>query len=98
MNSSPIDKQHILKLIDFLYNEVISAGGDGDSLWYSRYYDINEIEKVLAEYNSQLKFPWQINLSGKTIQWGENQEWVIITNDEQVYLRSPDWQQCKIRY
>ena len=32
INESQQIKEHIIKLIDLLYNEVISAGGDGDAV------------------------------------------------------------------
>jgi len=101
MNYSNIDektKTHLLKLIDFLYNEVISASGDGDALWYSKYYDVKDILYLIEEYNNQLKFKWEIRGNDKNIYWGKDQEGMIITNDEEVYKNSPSWQQILIKY
>jgi hypothetical protein len=92
------NKEHILKLIDLLYNECLSAGGDGDALWYSRYYDVNDILPLVQEYNSKLKWPWKIELKDTHINWGDNQEWITITNSEEYYDASPFWIQMKIRY
>jgi hypothetical protein len=101
MNYCSIDedqKKHLLKLIDFLYYEVLSAGGDGDALWYSKYYPVKDILPLIEEYNSKLKFKWEIKGDDKNIYWGESQEGMIITNDEEVYKKSPSWQQCLIKY
>src|ERR1035441_4643591 len=87
------NKEHILKLIDLLYYECLSAGGDGDALWYSKYYDVNDILPLIKEYNDSKKFPWTIMTAADTIYWGDNQEWISITNDKNVYDKSPDWMQ-----
>ncbi len=38
MKKNKPNKEHILKLIDFMYCEMCSSGGDGDGIWYTRYY------------------------------------------------------------
>jgi hypothetical protein len=83
-------KEHLMKLIDLIYNEVIDAGGDGDAVWYSRFYDINDILPLIKEYNDKLKFPWEIHIKDKRIDWGNDQEWAIITNDENEYNGFPE--------
>lgn len=85
-----MNDEHLLKIIDLLYNECVSSGGDGDALWYSRFYTIDRILPLVRKYNSTLKCPFKIDIQdGKTIHWGDNQEWIIITTDELVYLSSP---------
>ena len=41
------DKKHLLKLIEWILDEVLRAGGDGDALWYSRFYDVKEIFEIV---------------------------------------------------
>jgi hypothetical protein len=99
MQYSPIDdrdKEHLLKLIDWLYQEVKRSGGDGDALWYSRFYDIKDILVLVNEYNDKLKYKWTVELdqNRNLISWGSNQEYVMITNTEEYYKTSPSWQQC----
>lgn len=92
-------RPHLLKLIDFIYNEVGRAGGDGDALWYSRFYEIKDIKALVEEYNEKTRFPWEVKTDGdNTLHWGTNQEWVIITNNEEEYNLAPGWIQIKIRY
>lgn len=102
MNYSKIEtqetKDHLLKLIDFLYNEMVSSGGDGDALWYSTYYNVEDIKVLVETYNSKLKFPMTIEIRGESLHWGDNQEWIVITNDSEYYHTSPDWIQIKVRY
>ena len=102
MNYLTIDKNgcsdHLTKLIDVIFHEVLSAGGDGDVLWYSRFYDINDILPLIKTYNDKLEYKWNIVVKNNTIHWGDNQEWVIITNDENFYNTSPECIQMKIIY
>ena len=58
-----IDRTHLLKLIDLLYQEVRSVGGDGDALWYSRYYDVKSILSLIEEYNNSSEYKWNIDFS-----------------------------------
>ena len=91
-------EDHLLKLIDFLYKDVLSAGGDGDALWYSRYYKVSDIYPLVEKYNKALKFPWKLELTDMDILWHDNQESLHITNNEQTYLQAPSWQQILIKY
>ncbi len=98
---SPIDadrKRHLLKLIGFLFDEVLNAGGDADAMWYSVYYDVEDLYPIIEEINSKLKFPWKLSLGGTGINWHDHQQGILITNDEEVYKNSPSWQQILIRY
>ena len=91
-------REHLMKLIDFIYNEVLSSGGDGNAFWYSRFYNVADLLPLVKEYNDKLKFPWKVEFTEKTINWGDNQEWAVITNDEDLYKMAPDWMQIKIQY
>ena len=87
-----------MKLIDFIYHEVVSSGGDGDALWYSKFHNVIDILPLIKEYNDKLKFPWKVEFDGRTINWGDDQEWAMITNDEDLYKMVPSWSQITIRY
>lgn len=98
---------HLLKIIDLLYTECISAGGDGDALWYSRFYDVKDLLLLVEKYNSSLKFPFKIIkdsndtinciISEGTIRWENDQECIIITNDESLYVNWPKWGQFVLK-
>ncbi len=99
INESQQIKEHIIKLIDLLYNEVISAGGDGDALWYTRFFDLNEIKTIVKEYNDTNNIKWQINEDRPgTFTWGKGEEAAIFTDDINEFNSSPDWIQMKIIY
>lgn len=91
-------REHLMKLIDLLYNECASAGGDGDALWYSRYYRVTDILPLVKEYNSKLKFPSEIKIIDNNIHWGDNQEDIMITNNKDWFDTAPDWIQMKVIY
>jgi len=82
-----------------LHYEVTSASGDGDSMWYTRYYDLEEIKELLQEYNNDYATGWEINADvPNVINWGIDQEWCMITDDINIFNESPDWIQMKIQY
>ncbi len=92
------DKKHITSLLNWLADEVCRAGGDGDAIWYSEYYDVKEIFEIVKEINSGWKFPWKVELNGDTIFWGEHQEGMLITNNKETFDNRPNWQQVAIAW
>lgn len=92
------NKQHILKMVDWLITEMCSAGGDGDALWYSKYYNVKDLYKLCEEYNSRLKFPYKLVWRGdKTFHiTDESNEDFVITNDENEFNNRPSWQQVTL--
>ena len=91
-------KQHILNLLIWIEQEVLSSGGDGDAAWFSRFYSVNDIAPILVEYNKTRPYPWKVLIDGDKIHWGENQEWAFITNNEEDFNGLPEWVQAKIRW
>lgn len=93
-----MNREHLFKIIDLLYTTCISAGGDGDALWYSKYHKIDTLLPLIEEYNNTLKFPFKIDrIDNNTIHWGINQELIIITNNEDIYINCPVWSQFVLR-
>ena len=88
-------KIHIKNLINWLIAEVISAGGDGDALWYSRSYSVDEIFSILKECDL---YDFTIDKQDNRITFGTGQEWLVITNDERDGMNAPSWQQVRICY
>lgn len=86
---------HIKELINWLIAEVISAGGDGDALWYSRYYHVDEILPILQECKL---YNFTIDKKENSILVGKDQEWFSITNNQEDWNNAPPWQQVKIWY
>lgn len=93
-------KKHIFNLIDWLVQESLSSGGDGDAIWYSRFFTLEEILPILEEYNKvHPEYGWTIqNLDGRTVTYGQGQECIIITTNNNDWLTSPEWIQAKIRW
>ena len=99
MSKVKINKEHVTNLIEFLYKEVCSSGGDGDALWYSKHYSIEDLLECFKEYNDDNAIGWKFaDLSVNTFHWGNSQEWVTVTTSKELYDSSPDWQQIKIQY
>ena len=92
------NKDHMTNFINFLIYEVGSAGGDGDGLWYSVFYKVDDIIKFIQE-NKLMPDHWVIQkVDDLTYNIGEYQEWLTITNDESVYNNAPSWQQILIKW
>ena len=101
MNYSKIDcfnREHVITLIRWLFNEVLSAGGDGDGIWYSHYFDIEDILQLIADENLCPSFFKAEVKDSKTISFGRGEEWLIITNDKEVFNNRPSWQQISLSY
>lgn len=91
--------EHIRILLDFLYQEVMSAGGDGDAIWYTKLYDIADIRTIIIDYNRDNNLGWDLDMiDDNTLNFGIGQEWITITNDFKTFNESPDWIQIKIQY
>lgn len=89
----------INNLLHALHSQVISSGGDGDAVWYSRFFYVNDIKRLVYEYNQKLAYPWEIKIrDDKTFDWGNDQEWITITNDEEMFMKLPEWIELKLRY
>lgn len=87
-------KSHVKNILNVLYTDCLSAGGDGDAFWYITYYDLNEIFDIVKEFNSTLKYPYEtVELRDNEIHWGQQQEWILITNKKELYDNRPEWLQ-----
>ena len=84
------------KIIDLLYTSVKSEGGDGDAIWLTKYTPLSEITSVLNKYNEKHNTEWVVTINQDHILWGDNQEWVIITDSREFYDKQPNWIILKI--
>ena len=90
---------HIEMLINWLIEEVKSSGGDGDGIWYSQIFDVQDIKEFIL-LNNLLPDRWAFQDISElnTISVGEGQEGLIITNNVSVYNSRPFWQQVTIAW
>lgn len=89
---------HLRRLIEWLRDDVISAGGDGDAIWYSCYYDINDIRQFILKFDLFGKH-WivdEVKDESFSIHYG--QESIFITNRQEDFDNRPSWQQVSISY
>jgi len=70
------------KILDLIRNAVIVESGDGDAIWLSKHTSLDEIIKLIEEYNLKNDTGWEIQKEENYLTWGINQEWATITNDE----------------
>lgn len=85
-----------IRILDLLYNNVIDEGGDGDAIWFSRYSSLEEILKLINEYNLNNNTGWCIEEKENYLLWGDNQEWVTITCDKEIFDKEPSWTALRI--
>lgn len=92
------DEYRLRKLLDFLYDEVRSAGGDGDAMLYLSYFDFDWVMEIVMHWNANLEHRWNFMRDGDIMTLYDNQEGIIITKDKNVYDNRPDWQQISIEW
>ncbi len=84
-------KERVFKLLDWLFEEVINVGGDGDGVWLSVLHPIEELSPVVKEWAS-LKCPhWNLGVSEKSICLTYGQEWLQITTDKEELDAVSPW-------
>jgi hypothetical protein len=96
MSKIKLNKRLTDNMLKLLSEAVLSEGGDGDALWYTRYFDIDDIKKSIEEYEGPKS--WRIEVLADEISWGTGEEWVVITDSEERFNTAPDWIQMKIKY
>lgn len=87
-----------LKVLDLIYQSIISEGGDGDALWLSKHTSLEDLSEIIKEYNVNNKTRWDLIINDDHILWGLDQEWDIITNDVDLFNSQPKWIILKIDY
>ena len=84
------------KMIDLLYSSVVSEGGDGDAIWLSKHTSLKDIIPMLEKYDVDHNTGWKVVVSENHINWGDGQEWVLITDSGVFYHDQPAWIILKI--
>lgn len=70
------------ELLDFITDVIISEGGDADATWFCTHKTIPELYEIIKYYNeNHFKYNWEIELKENHIHFGEEQQWLTITND-----------------
>lgn len=98
MNYCTVDEQtkaHLIKLLEWLFDEVISAGGDGDAFWYSKNFSVADLLPLVEHVKKSKNLRWELKLDGPCIICHLGQQSLLITNEESVF---PSWAQVKIFY
>jgi hypothetical protein len=92
------NKEHLKTLIKWLIEEVQSAGGDGDGIWHSQYYSIDQLKALIIEEKLMSKH-WQLEMCNPDGFWMfGNQECLLITNSKEDFDNRPSWQQVSLVY
>lgn len=81
----------IEKTLELLYTSVVAEGGDGDAYWLTKHNPLPELMNVIEKFNINHNTGWSVSLKGDYIEWGSNQEWVMITDKETFWNDKPDW-------
>jgi hypothetical protein len=76
------DKKDIMSILNFLYEKTIEDGGDGEAIWLTKFYKLEDIAKII---NSEYQTDWKVEFNYNYIYWGNDQESVVITNNNVIY-------------
>ena len=69
-----MDTENNKKVLDLIHSSIISEGGDGDAIWLSKHTSLNEIKKLIDEYNTNNNTGWEIEEKENHLIWGIDQE------------------------
>lgn len=93
-----MDVETYKKIIDLIYSSIISEGGDGDAIWLSKHKSLSEIEELIKNFNLINNINWTLEVREIYIMWGSDQEWCVITCDEDFFNSQPNWITLRIKY
>ena len=87
-------KQHAINIINWLITEVLSSGGDGDGIWYTKYFTLESIEKLIK---SDIDTKGLVMENRQTYLSLHNYEEALhITTDKEMFDNRPSWQQVSL--
>jgi hypothetical protein len=89
-------KPHLSKLLDWLFDEIGSSGGDGDASWVVKYYDLVDLRQFVLEWmktNAMIDWTCEEIKENRHFTVHRYQECLIVTLGEQDV---PPWSQCTI--
>jgi len=77
---------YVIDILKLLYQVTRGEGGDGSAIYLSKYTSLSDIIKYIQSLGYS---EWTvINNGDDYILWGDNQEWVVITQNEEKYNES----------
>lgn len=92
---------HLVKLFDWLIDEVISASGDGDAFVLNSTYDYDTLKDsaLAALGNHRISKWWRIEESEKNecFSLGDDQEWLTVYYKYDPHSHVPTWAQCIVK-
>lgn len=90
-------KKHLFKLIEFIFDEVDSSSGDGDAIWYTKYYNIKDLYNLFIEINNLKKFKWTLTWHDEhSFSLSIDQASILVTSSKNDFDARPIWQQLSI--
>jgi hypothetical protein len=90
--------KNVTRILDTIFNIVVSEGGDGRATWYSKYKQLKDLIGIIDEYNKTNNTGWIIEENGNHLLWGDNQEWVVITDDYDFFKNITHPNELRIEY
>lgn len=97
LSSHPWVKLHVSKLLDWLFDEIIGAGGDGDAAWVVKHYDLADLRAHIIEWmkvNTMSDWTCEEIKENRYFTVHRHQEALIVTTNMQDV---PSWSQCTIQ-
>jgi hypothetical protein len=86
------------KVLDLIYTSIMSEGGDGDAIWLSKHTSLDDLRILMEEYDLNNNTGWEIEAHDNCLVWGRDEEWAIITCDEDTFNKCASYIILKINY
>lgn len=95
IGSAPWHKTHLTRLLDWLFDEISSAGGDGDAAWILCFYDLVDVRTFIVEWlKNNAMLDWKCSeIKDDHFTVGRHQECLLVTTDTK---HVPPWSQCTV--
>jgi hypothetical protein len=85
------------KILDLIFNSMVAEGGDGSATWFSS-TPLNELKHSIYDYINRNDLRWELKIEDNYLSWGDNQEWCLITNDENIFNAHSKYDILTIKY
>lgn len=98
MRKIPIEgwcKKHLLSLLDWVLEEIMSSCGDGDTTIVLRMYSLEDFRTLVVEWIKDRSIRWEVTeiKDDRCFSAGSLQEGLVVTTSRNDV---PEWSQCTI--
>lgn len=89
------NKENLKKILDLLIEKTLESGGDGNTIWYSIHFTVNDTVEVLM---SNRDTRWALSYGIDTLVGSNDQESFTFTTDKAHFNQCADSADFSLKY